>query len=345
MPKNIREPKVTLYTHTKDPLETVYGVWEQSKSLAPLRSTEQIKAEVDPKEIRDTFRAVVKQRIPVGEHIDFVFILEDVCIAFREQMVRHRIGTKPSPEKVGADITMNVIPDLADSGWWAQSMVIQDMGTYADRDSYTVPDSMRNHPQSAHLIRALDQTHAEIQASYNLFTEAGIPREDARTVIPLGALHRISWKLNMSALLHIVSKRSCWVLQLSFWGPVIKGMINELAKIDPVFRELATPPCIKVNRDGTDDFTGCVLEEEARRRLSGEDEMPPCPLHLYHHEQFTEMDIPIMEANQAKEMRRKLPIYQEYWGRNPMTGKKGQSEFIPPLYAEPEADTAPIDVG
>jgi hypothetical protein len=325
MPKQIREPKVTLYTHTQLPLETVYGVWEQSKSLAPLRSPEQIKAEVDPAEVRNTFRAVVKQRIPVGEHIDFVFILEDVCIAFREQMVRHRIGTKASPEMVGADMVVDSVPDLAESSWWAQSMVIQDMGTYADRSSYTVPDSMRSHPDSEKLLRQLDVTHEVIQHAYNLFTKAGIPREDARTVIPLGALHRISWKLNMSALLHIVAKRSCWVLQLSFWGPVIQGMIHELAtKVDPVFRELATPPCIKINRDGSDQFSGCVLEEEARRRISGEDEMPPCPLHLTHHEERSVADIldPLNGLNQLAEFKRKLPIYQEHWGRDPFTGKR-----------------------
>jgi hypothetical protein len=320
MPEQIREPKVTLYTHTQLPLETVYGVWEQSKSLASLRSPEQIKAEVDPAEVRNTFRAVVKQRIPVGEHVDFVFILEDVCIAFREQMVRHRIGTKASPERIGVDI----IPDLAESSWWAQSMVIQDMGTYADRSSYQVPESMRDHPNSAELIRVLDGAHQVIQSAYNAFTEAGIPREDARTVIPLGALHRISWKLNMSALLHIVAKRSCWVLQLSFWGPVIQGMIKELAtKVDPVFRELATPPCIKINRDGSDQFSGCVLEEEARRRISGEDEMPPCPLHLYHHEQREVADIMAdTKLNQRDEFQRKLPLYQEHWGRDPFTGDR-----------------------
>lgn len=324
MPEQIREPKVTLYTHTQLPLETVYGVWEQSKSLDKLRSPQEIKEQVDPKEVRNTFRAVVKQRIPVGEHIDFVFVLEDVCIAFREQMVRHRIGTLASPERVGADMVMEVMPDLANSSWWAQSMVIQDMGTYADRSSYTVPDSMRNHPDSQRLIRILDQTHQEIQQSYNCFTEAGIPREDARTVVPLGALHRISWKVNMSALMHILNKRSCWVLQLSFWGPVVRGMIAELAaKVDPVFQELATPPCISIKRDGSEMFSGCVLEEESRRRVSGEDEMPPCPLYMVQHLGRTPEDIEADESlTEQVEFKRKLPLYREHWQRDPYTGKK-----------------------
>jgi hypothetical protein len=328
MPEIIRKPKITLYTKTELPLETVYGIWEQSKSLAPLRSPEQILDEVDPEEVRKVFRAVVAQRIPVGEHIDFTFVLEDVCIAFREQMIRHRIGTKPSPEKVGADIVMEAVPDVADSSFWAQSMVIQDMGTYADRSSYTVPDSMLNHPDSAGLIETLDLAHQTIQDAYNSFTEKGIPREDARTLIPLGALHRISWKLNMSALLHVMAKRSCWVLQLSFWGDVIRGMVNELAtKVDPIFRELVTPPCIRVNRDGTDQFTGCTLMEEARRRITGEDEMPPCPLHLTKHEGRTEEDISAdLTMNMRGEFMRKLPLYQEFWGRDPFTGNRLDEE-------------------
>jgi hypothetical protein len=115
----IRTPKVTLVTHTRDPLETVFAVWEASKGEAPLMSTDWIKGNVPAEEVEKLFMAVIAQRIPIGEHIDFVFMLENISISWREQAVRHRIGTSASPERLGMDI----IPDLQDSSFWSQCFV------------------------------------------------------------------------------------------------------------------------------------------------------------------------------------------------------------------------------
>lgn len=324
MPKIFREPSVQLVSHTKDPLETVFSIWDQSKSTGPVKTTDQVKRERTPEEIRQLFRAIAGQRIPVADHLDFIFVLSDVTVAFREQMVRHRVGTLPSAERVGVDMEFEIVPEKTTSSWWSQSMVIQDMGDFADRSSYVVPESVHGRADTDELIAKIDAVNLYIQEAYKFMTERGIPREDARMFIPLGALHRISWKLNMSALIHIVSKRACWILQLSYWGPIIRGIINELAdKVDPVFRELVNPPCITTNPNGESRFGGCAFMEENRRRTSGEDEMPPCPLHLHHHQERSEADVMADDGlNEAKEFRRKLPLYREFWGRDPFTGER-----------------------
>ena len=74
------KPKVTLMSSTNLPLETVYSVWEASKGIGPLKTPEQIKAEVPREEIEKLFRAVIAQHIPIGEHVDFVFMLENISI-------------------------------------------------------------------------------------------------------------------------------------------------------------------------------------------------------------------------------------------------------------------------
>lgn len=328
----IKTPKVTLLTHTALPLETVYSVWAASKGEDALLTPEQVRDNVAPAELRKLFRAVIAQKIPVGEHVDFVFMFENISVSWREQAVRHRIGTKPSPERVGADIVMADLPDLADSSWWSQSMRIQDMGKFADNMAYRVPESITTHEHADRLLTAFHHTMNMIQTTYNQLVSLGIPMEDARELMPLGAQHRMSWKLNIGSLQHIVGKRGCWILQLGIWGPIIEGMINELAtKVDPIFSELVTPPCLK-----GDDFTGCTYHEENRRRYSGEDVgHAPCPLHFKHHHLPENMakgeDIAAADTAEVQErfkvpyadqMRARAEAYQQFWGRDPYSGKR-----------------------
>lgn len=324
--EHIKTPKVTLLSWTRLPLETVYSVWEASKNERELMTPDAVRDRVDPDEVRKLFRAVIAQKIPIGEHVDFVFMLENISVSWREQAVRHRIGTTPSPERVGADIVMDVIPDLADSSWWSQSMRIQDMGSFARKRSYRVPETILEHPERDRLLEVLHGTMMGIEDAYNALTRAGIPMEDAREMVPLGAQHRMSWRLNIGSLQHIVGKRGCWILQLGLWGPIIEGMISELVtKVDPIFAELVTPPCLK-----GDDFTGCVYMEENRRRYTGDDAHPPCPLHVNHHHRpavaadslrsaagLRENGVPM-----AHELVERAEKYRRFWGRDPFTGRR-----------------------
>jgi hypothetical protein len=328
------DTKVTLLTWTQLPLETVYSVWNASKTEGRLMTPAEVAEAVPPDEVEKLFRAVIAQRIPIGEHIQFVFMIEGVSISWREQAVRHRIGVKPSPERVGADIVhLDSIPDLANSSWWSQSMRLMDMGRFADNGAYRVPPSV--------LESGLEPAYSEamqiIQTLYNQLVEAGVPREDARDLIPLGAQHRISWSLNMSALQHIIGERGCWILQLGIWGPVIMGMVQELAKkVHPIFQEVVTPPCL---RPGDDDFHGCVYHEECRRRLTGDDQLPPCPLHLAQH-QVQDPDRVRLKVHREdfvithpetgdpaplpmrRQMLARIEDYTKFWGRDCYTGER-----------------------
>lgn len=328
-----KTPQVKLVSHTALPLETVFSVWEQSKSVGtPFRSPEQIRREVPHEEVVKLFRSVIEQRIPVGEHIDFIFELENISISWREQAVRHRIGTKASPERVGADFVFDTIPDLADSSWWSQSMRLMDMSRFADDKNFRVPETILKHPKSQFLLEGYLSAMDVIQDTYAMLVKEGIPPEDARELVPLGAQHRMTWKLNIGSLQHIVGKRGCWILQLGIWGPVIKGMIGELvAKIHPVFGEIVTPPCLK-----GDDFTGCKFEEEEKRRYDGRDPLPPCSLHFAKtniHALGGEMPavldptlvrLAAIQQNvpMAKEMMERAEEYRAFWGRDPFTGRR-----------------------
>jgi thymidylate synthase (FAD) len=311
---NALEPKVTLLTWTEYPLETVYSVWEASKTENRLRYPIEIKKSVPAEKVEGLFRAVIAQHIPIGEHVDMVFVMENVSISWREQAVRHRIGTTPSPERLGIDYAMmSTIPELAQSSWWSQSMRIQNMGNFVSEGNYRTPKTVSSNPLA---LETYKEVMKNIENGYNRLVQLGVPMEDARDLIPLGATHRISWKMNISALQHIVSKRGCWILQGGIWQPVIEGMISECAaKIHPIFRELVTPPCIEGN-----SFRGCVYMEECRRRLDYSDALPPCPLHLNYHvsESSSLKTHPPMET----EMHERAKKYKYFWGRDPYTGKR-----------------------
>lgn len=333
MEQEIKTPRVTLLTHTALPLETVYSVWEASKGEAQLLTPEQVKATVPAEEVEKLFRAVIAQRIPIGEHIDFVFMLENISVSWREQAVRHRIGAH-----AGNDVGVDIVPDLAESSFWSQSMRIQDMSAFARNGNYRVPQTILDHPDKT-LLQLYRNTMRDIEYAYWAMVRAGIPMEDAREVMPLGAQHRMSWRLNIGALQHIFGKRGCWILQLGIWGPIITGMVEELAtKVHPIFRELISPPCMK-----GDKYTGCVFQEESRRRYTQDDKLPPCTLHLRQERLPSMTPDPDVEwamdvidktpegiadalkdinVPRVDEMLARAEDYRAFWGRDPFNGKR-----------------------
>ncbi len=265
--------QVKLLSWTKDPLKTLYAVWEASRSQRDSDSFQGTDAEMEA-----LFLRVMASNIPVGESISFVFLLEEIPISLREQIVRHRIASKAGV-RIGADI----IPELADSSWWSQGMRILDMSKFADRDQYYVPENcLPKHLddfEGGRTHRIYENAMFEAQRTYQELLSRGVPVEDARNVIPLGATHRMTWTLNMVSLKHIIGKRSCWIAQAGMWAPIISGMVEELAnKVHPLFRRIVDPPCFSGGK-----WVGCKVIQENVMRIQGTDPNPPCPLVLNKH--------------------------------------------------------------
>ncbi|MGW8177333.1 MAG: FAD-dependent thymidylate synthase [bacterium] len=321
---NHKTPKVTLLTWTMNPLETVYAVWQASKTEDELMTPHQVKTAVPQNEVEKLFKAVIAQRIPIGEHVDFVFMIENISVSWREHAVRHRIGTTISPERLGTDIVVvDRMPDLPDSSWWSQSMRIQDMSQFAANGQYRMPDMVVKAGPDA--VKLYEDTMNTVARAYQKLLAAGVPMEDARELIPIGAQHRISWRLNIGSLQHIIGKRGCWILQLGIWGPVIMGMVNELAtKVHPIFRDLVCPPCMH-----GDTFMDCLYHEENRRRYTQDDCHAPCPLHVTHCElpKRKQKAAPCLPTHEDAipmwdELRERAIAYKEFWGRDPFLGHK-----------------------
>lgn len=275
---------VQLVSWTKDPLETLYILWQASRTEDYRVTVDEIKdrmtAEPDfDREVRNLFLDFIESRMPLIENINFTFILHDIPVALREQVVRHRIGVH-----VGERTGLDIIPEQAQSTWWAQTMRHMDMGHFAEVGKYYTPTSIKDTDKTMpadsrwpgwHVRSAYREGMAFLQDLYNGLCQAGIPREDARNVLPLAATHGLSWTLNGGALRHIFANRTCWIAQVDIWGPVIDGMLRELVqKVHPIFRTFGCPPCVNRGR-----FEGCKFRVENGQRLIGvEDPFPPCSL-------------------------------------------------------------------
>ncbi len=288
--------KATLLSQTEHPIKTVLDIWDASKEKTPLSEIlDRRVTDYFSEEDKALFLRIVDQGIPVGQNIVFNFMLEDVPISWREQAVRHRVGVH-----FGDNYGVDIIPEMADSAFWSQSMRIQNMSTFADNMQYYIPESLTDDQQQSY-IWAMDRC----QETYAELVESGVPMEDARNLIPLGATHRISMTVNLNALKHIIGERGCWILQGGMWGPIIKSMVDELAeKVDPVFRRLVRPPCV-----GADNcFNGCVYVEENRRRVSGDDALPVCPL-------FSSSKGYGLQPEERAEVNKRIPLYADLWNQ------------------------------
>jgi thymidylate synthase ThyX len=328
MPKEL---SIKLVSATRFPVETIYIEWVQSRTNDPVGTAEEVfeQAVNDSKlraEIDEVFTKVIGMKLPLCETLDFVFVIENISIALREQLVRHRVG-----HKMGGRLGADLIPDLAGgSSFWSQSMRVKDMSRFVVDGDFYVPPSMESansikcsnfrgagtrwETAPAHYARCLK--HCE--SAYRKLVDAGVPPEDARMVIPLGATHRMSWKVNLGALQAVLSKRGCWIAQLGLWKPIIHGVVAELTKIHPSFRRLIDPPCFKDAH-----YTGCVYDLENWNRLHGEDPGVPCSLwccndgpgdyEKYEDRSATDIKKGIYEAM--------LKDYGVLWRRDPRTGE------------------------
>lgn len=307
------DTKVTLLSHTQYPLETLYAVWIQSRTEGQVRTAAEYaegrKFDEDlDRDVEKVFMEMLFTHIPALESISFTFMLEGVSIALREQIVRHRVG-----HRFNGQAGVDRIPNRVESSFWSQGMRIMDMGTFASAGNYLIPSPIKGNAEALRLYTVLMNT---IQSVYKKLEKLGVPREDARNVIPLAAQHRMTWTLNLTALAEVLKKRGCWVAQLDLWEPIITGMVNELDRaIHPGFRRLIDPPCFHRG-----EWKGCIYANENEAMISGDDIHEPCPLYLFKDQGYSDKAVEGSIKNLDYFFKR-LAQYEKLWGRDARTGE------------------------
>jgi len=309
----MKEMEVKMLSGTQQPVVTAIKIWKASKGEDFTDVTEEESKELWPQ--------LVLQDVPVLENLHYQFLFQNVPVSWREQAVRHRIGVK-----AGENYGIDIIPDFPGSSWWSQSMRIKNVGGFYHRGDFYIPESIRGNKELQDVY-----THVleSIGNAYTTLVNFGIPMEDARNLIPLGATHDISWDLSHKAMLYIVNKRSCWILQAGLWVPIIKEMMLSLLNFygsEQLLYGMGKPPCYDPKEGKIAD---CIFNLENERRWSGKDNLPPCPIWVYlacykikygnsiemAHRCYPETPPEGSDIKTfVKDFKRRLSLYSEIWG-------------------------------
>ena len=114
------------------------------------------------------------------EHVSFTFGVEGVSRALLAQITRHRVG--------------------------ASFSVRSQRYCSEDKFQYVIPPSIEKHDVHGVRYKAL---MAEIQSFYNRLVELGVPKEDARMVLPNACETRMVVTMNIRELWHFFNLRCC----------------------------------------------------------------------------------------------------------------------------------------
>lgn len=206
--------KVTLLQHTPSPDETVAlaaRTCYSSGTIGALQAKPQ-----PPARRREFLHSLVRRgHLTPLEHASFTFSIEGISRACSHQMVRHRIASFCQRSQ--------------------RYVEVRD----ADADWFVVPPSVRAQPDAEELYRRhLDR----LQDLYRQLLNLGVPKEDARYLLPNATTTALVATLNARALLHFLSLRLCGRAQWEIRA-VAAAMLAAARRVAPDLLAQAGPAC------------------------------------------------------------------------------------------------------
>jgi len=146
------------------------------------------------------------------EFIDYIFLITNVTRAFTHQLVRHRVGVS----------------------FAQQSQRVANMSNFG----YMTPGSICEKALSDY-----QGTMLEIEKGYKNMIDLGVPKQDARGVLPTNVYTNILMKINLRALIDMSRVRLCVRAQGEFQKAVML-IREEVARVHPWAEEHIAPLCV-----------------------------------------------------------------------------------------------------
>jgi thymidylate synthase (FAD) len=206
--------KVKLLRYTKD-AELLCG----AAALTTTRSGSP--SEIFEKMNLETAKQIIKRvtdygHVSVIEHASFTFSVEGVSRAMTHQLVRHRIAS-----------------------YTQQS---QRYVTYDTLEKYVTPPNIADNMKAK---KTFDETLEKTSDGYRKLLKLGIPKEDARFILPNAAKTNIIVTMNARELQHFFNLRCCARAQWEIRDVAIE-MLKQAKKATPALFENAGPNCIQL---------------------------------------------------------------------------------------------------
>ncbi len=194
--------------HTPDPERVVARAARVCYSFSPPQ-------EVSIEEARRLIRELISRgHHSVLEHASFTFLIQGLSRIASHQLVRHRIASYSQQSQRYADLT---------------------------KASFVTPPLIDENPEALEIFQEVVKTSLK---AYNKLVELGVPREDARFVLPQAVKTNLVFTANARELQHFFSLRLCnraqWeIRELAF------RMLKIVKEIAPSIFEEAGPPCLR----------------------------------------------------------------------------------------------------
>ncbi|MEM3730722.1 MAG: FAD-dependent thymidylate synthase [Candidatus Bathyarchaeia archaeon] len=227
--------KVKLLRYTADP-ELLCGAaaLTSTRSGSPSEIFEKIDLERAKQIIR---RVTGYGHASVIEHASFTFSIEGVSRAMTHQLVRHRIAS-----------------------YTQQS---QRYVTYNTLDKFVTPPSIMENAEAKEIFNAALELISE---TYKKLLDMGIPKEDARFILPNAAKTNIIVTMNARELRHFFNLRCCARSQWEI-REVALQMLKQAKEVAPALFENAGPSCVELGYcpEGKMKPPECNVEEIKKR--------------------------------------------------------------------------------
>lgn len=216
--------RVSLLTCTPDPLRVIYTAYRQCCSTT---SAEVLYGTPLP----PNARRFVQSCIDAGhtsplEHVAFTFAVSGVSRALSHQLVRHRIASYSQKSQ-----------------------------RYTPSDVFVIPAAIEKH-ENRMVKDVFDHALNTAWSAYQQLLEMGVPREDARSILPNASETSIVVTMNARALLNFFELRLCERAQEEIRE--LAELMRDLCRKElPVVFDEVGPRCVRLGYCPERAGTGC----------------------------------------------------------------------------------------
>ena len=206
------KPVVNLISKPENMLKTIYTACRTCYS-ADIPINIYNSTDDEEKMLKLIERVIASGHYSTIEHIQVTFAISNVSRACTHQLVRHR------------------------HMYFSQKSqrYVKEKGQF----DYIIPPTIDKNPE---LKEKFVKFMNEISKVYCEFTEAGIPAEDARAVLPNAAATSIVASLNLREMIHLANLRLCTRAQYEI-RTMVKMMCEALVAEEPWLKPYLVPKC------------------------------------------------------------------------------------------------------
>lgn len=197
-------PEVRLLSITPDPekLVCLAARGDYHDGFVPDEGFEEIMAPLDGETLEDKMESLIRLLMKRGhygpfEHVATTWGIKGMSRACMAQITRHRIASFDIQSQRYVDFGDQTPEDMC----WPPAFTAEEVKSReAGRHTIEMPPDERRKRVTEHYRQAIEL--------YNDLTDAGVPREDARMVLPVGSRVNGTMTVNTRSLMHILDMRA-----------------------------------------------------------------------------------------------------------------------------------------